>query len=86
MAAATTPALALNLFWTGSGSMTAPASGTWDNVTANQWNNGTDTSGNAAWTNANGAVFGGADGSYGIKIGVSGLSGTNILFSNSVMC
>jgi autotransporter-associated beta strand protein len=83
IAAAAMPAPAINLFWTGAGSTTAPTSGTWDNVTANQWNNGTGTSGNAMWTNANGAVFGGVDGTYGITIGVTGLSGTNISFSNS---
>jgi autotransporter-associated beta strand protein len=83
VAGAATPSPAANLFWTGAGSTTAPASGTWDNVTANQWNNGTGTAGNATWANANGAVFGGADGTYGIQIGVTGLSATNISFSNS---
>ncbi len=71
---------------TGNGSTIDPAAGTWDTTAGNlSWNNaGT----NVAWTQTsptaalNAAIFGGADGTYGITIG-GGLATQSVRFQNS---
>jgi fibronectin-binding autotransporter adhesin len=65
-------AAVINQFWAGpSGTTNAPVSGTWTNGvgTGTNWSDGTSASGNSTWTNGNSAVFAGADGAYGIKVG-----------------
>jgi autotransporter-associated beta strand protein len=62
---------AINEYWAGSGDTNNPTSGTWTNGvgTGTNWSDGTFAIGTATWTNGNTAFFGGADGSYGIKVG-----------------
>lgn len=76
------PANAANLTWdagnTANGATIDPASGTWD-TTSTFWNNG---SSDVAWTSANVAQFGGADGSYAITVGTA-ISAQNLVFLNS---
>ncbi len=78
------PLPAVNLTWdtaSGDGAVITPGNGTWDLVGTNQvWNNGT---GNVAWTAANTAVFGGADGTYAVNVGAAGVAPAGITFSNS---
>ena len=64
-----------------------PASGNWDTTAGNNvWNNG---SGNVAWTQTsttaalNGALFGGANGTYVVTLDASQIALTNLTFTNS---
>jgi autotransporter-associated beta strand protein len=75
-------ASAQSLNWTGSGTTLAPGAGAWDATTANQWNDGTGTSGDTAWVNNNNAIFGGANGTYAITVGAA-ISANTIAFANS---
>src|SRR5690242_15799109 len=60
---------AANEYWVGAGSDTnSPTSGIWTNSTLLTWSDGAVPSANAAWTNGNSAIFGGADGTYGIRV------------------
>jgi hypothetical protein len=63
------PIVAADLFWVGESSDTNnPTSGTWTNSTLVAWSDGSSASANAAWTNGNSAIFGGEDGTYGIRV------------------
>src|SRR6478736_3620557 len=63
------PVVAADLFWVGeSGDTNNPASGMWTNSTLVSWSDGSSATANAAWTNGNSAIFGGADGAYGIRV------------------
>src|ERR1017187_4797395 len=74
-------ALAANKFWTGPSATTnSPVSGAWD-TTSTVWNNGTGNTANSTFATADVAIFGGADGTYGIKC--STLSASTVIFNNS---
>jgi len=69
---ASSASAAITQFWAGPGGTTnAPVNGTWTNGVGNGtlWSDGIIDTGNSTWTNGNSAFFGGADGSYAIKVG-----------------
>jgi len=75
-----------NLFWTGSGIVTSLGGGTWNTTAGNNvWNNGVGTTGNTSWSaaaSATNAVFGGADGTFGINVGAN-VGVKRLIFQNS---
>src|ERR1039457_2737373 len=74
-------ASAAKKLWAGPSATTnSPVSGTWD-TTSTVWNNGTGNTANSTFATADVAVFGGADGTYGIKC--STLSASTVIFNNS---
>jgi len=74
-------ASAANKFWAGPSATTnSPVSGAWD-TTSTVWNNGTGNTANSTFATGDAAIFGGADGSYGIMC--STLSAATLTFGNS---
>ena len=74
-------ASAANKFWAGPSATTnSPVSGTWD-TTSTVWNNGTGNTANSTFATGDVAIFGGADGTYGIMC--STLSAATLTFGNS---
>jgi autotransporter-associated beta strand protein len=75
-----------NLLWTGGGTVSNPAGGTWNTTIGNNgWNNGIGMVGNTPWSAAAAsmnAVFGGTDGACTIALGAN-VSATNVIFLNS---
>jgi autotransporter-associated beta strand protein len=79
----TIPAFAGSKYWVGaSGTTNAPTSGTWQTTTPTVWSDGTIDTANSGWTAGDTAFFGGADGTYGIKLG-SAISMVRARFSAS---
>lgn len=77
------PAPAANKYWVGaSGTTNAPSSGVWNTTNSITWSDGTSTAANASWANGDAAFFGGASGSYGIKVD-GAISAASLRFSSS---
>jgi autotransporter-associated beta strand protein len=77
------PVLAAYKYWVGiSGNTNAPTGGTWQTSTPVVWSDGSTATANSVWNDGDTALFGGADGTYGIKVG-GAINAASLQFSAS---